>query len=175
MSTRYISALLSPDHASSVLGIGLRSTERCLPAAGTQSRLVELKLARQRVILSGRRPKLAVLIGEGALRQLVGGAEVMREQLRRLADAGDNFPDITVQVLPFTCGAHAGGGSGPVAILRFAEAPGVGVVHLAGLSGGISLVSQPDVVGYTRAFEQLRTSALTPATSARLLQEMAAG
>src|SRR5207245_4170686 len=28
MSTRYISALLSPDHASSVLGIGLRSTER---------------------------------------------------------------------------------------------------------------------------------------------------
>jgi hypothetical protein len=28
MSTRYISALLSPDHASSVLGIGLCSTER---------------------------------------------------------------------------------------------------------------------------------------------------
>jgi hypothetical protein len=27
MSTRYISALLSPDHASSVLGIRLRSTE----------------------------------------------------------------------------------------------------------------------------------------------------
>ncbi|MGH3405039.1 MAG: helix-turn-helix domain-containing protein [Streptosporangiaceae bacterium] len=160
--------LQTPEYAHALAG-----ADPSLPAAGTQSRIVELKLARQQAILSCQRPELTVLIGEGALRQLVGGAEVLRGQLRRLARIGSDFPEIILQVVPFACGAHAGGGSGPVAILRFAEAAGVGVVHLAGLSGGICLVSQPDVAAYTGAFEQLRTSALTPGASVRLLWEMA--
>jgi transcriptional regulator with XRE-family HTH domain len=144
-----------------------------LPAAGTQSRLVQLTLARQQAILSGQQPQITILMGEGALHQQVGGTEVIRAQLRQLTDLGDTLPVITVQVVPFACGAHAGGGSGPMTILRFAAAPGVGVVYLAGLSG-ICLVSPPDVASHTTAFEQLKTSALTPAASALLLREMVA-
>lgn len=44
-----------------------------------------------------------------------------------------------------------------------------------GLGGGICLAGQQDVASYTRAFEHLRALALTPANSARLLGEMAAG
>jgi hypothetical protein len=46
------------------------------------------------------------------------------------------------------------------------------VIHLATLSGGISLEDQEDVTRYLRAFAQLRGSALTPVASARLLRQL---
>ncbi len=50
--------------------------------------------------------------------------------------------------------------------------PGLGVVYLPGLSGGVCLAGQQDVASYTSAFERLRASALTPAASVRLIREM---
>jgi transcriptional regulator with XRE-family HTH domain len=136
---------------------------------------VEVKLARQRA-LAGRGPRLEFVVGEGALHQMVGGARVMRPQLARLAglaDSGQDVSGVTLQVLPFTAGAHAAAGSGSMAILRFAGTPGLGVVHLAALSGGVSLAGTDEVACYARAFAQLRAAALTPAASARLLRAMA--
>jgi transcriptional regulator with XRE-family HTH domain len=140
-----------------------------LPASA-QDKAAEAVLARQQVILGERRPELAVIIGEGALYQAVGGAGAMRDQRARLAEVSNRCPQVTIQVLPLVCGAPAGG-SGPWTILRFAGAPGLGVVHLECLSGGICLDSQLDVARYVRAFTQLQTSALTPEASALLLQD----
>ena len=50
-------------------------------------------------------PSLWVVIDEAVLRRPVGGAAVMRAQLDRLIDATGK-PNITLQVLPFTAGAH---------------------------------------------------------------------
>ena len=119
-------------------------------------------LTRQQVILGERRPELAVVIGEGALHQVVGGAQVMRAQLARLAEVSGTCPQITIQVLPFACGAYPAGGSGPLSILRFAGAPSLGVVHLPGPCGGICLDSPPDVASHARAITLLRDSALCP-------------
>jgi len=52
--------------------------------------------------------------------------------------------------------------------------PSLGVVHLPGPSGGICLDSPSDVANHTRAFALVRASALTPATTTRLLRDMAA-
>jgi hypothetical protein len=60
-----------------------------------------------------------------------------------------------------------------VTLLRFAEAPGIGIVRLAALSGGVSLDGRDDVGRYLRAFTQLRAVALTPARSAKLLRTLA--
>jgi transcriptional regulator with XRE-family HTH domain len=141
---------------------------------------VEVKLARQRIVLADRSPRLEFLIAEAALHQVVGGARVMRPQLNRLASlAGTELPRsaaggmrVSVQVLPFAAGAYAAG-CGSMAILRFSETQGLGVIHLAGLSGGVSLEGQDDLARYVRAFAQLRAAALSPATSARLLRDMA--
>lgn len=140
---------------------------------------VEVKLARQRIVLAERSPRLEFLIAEAALHQMVGGARVMRPQLARLASlAATDRPrsgggvSVSVQVLPFAAGAYAAG-SASMAILRFSETPGLGVIHLAGLSGGVSLEDQEDLARYVRAFAQLRAAALTPAASARLLRDMA--
>jgi transcriptional regulator with XRE-family HTH domain len=156
--------------------------------AGDEQRLhaVEVKLARQRVVLAERSPRLEFVITEGALHQAVGGLDVMRPQLARLASlaagagaagaTGAPGPSVSLRVLPFEAGAYAAAGCGSMAILRFADTPGLGVIHLAALSGGgagIGLEAAEDVARYVRAFAQLRAAALAPAASARLLRDMA--
>ena len=140
---------------------------------GTQDLFLEAMLTRQRLISAERRPELAVVIGEGALRQVVGGAEVMRAQLSHLAEMSGAYPQISIQVLPFTRGAHPASGSGPLSILRFADAPGLGVVHMPGPYGGIILDGPQSVTSHTQAFTLLRSSALTPAATTQLLRDMA--
>ena len=152
---------------------------------------IEVKLARQRIVLGDRSPNLEVVITEGALRQAVGGPRVMEDQLRWLAAVADagrvtglpgddgaasaGWGPVSLQVLPFAAGAHAAAGCGPLTILRFAPNRGIGVVHLAGLSGGVSLGEAAEVGRYLRTFAQLRSAALAPAASARLLRAIARG
>jgi transcriptional regulator with XRE-family HTH domain len=136
--------------------------------------VVAAKAMRRQVVLdprssasSGRR--LSVILGEGALRQAVGGADVMAGQISHLVRLIDDFPGLIVQVLPFSAGAHAAAGSASLAILRFPDAPSLGVVYLEALSGGVYLESQEDVARYIRAFALLRAAALSAADSVRLL------
>ncbi|MBO0805337.1 MAG: helix-turn-helix transcriptional regulator [Nocardiopsaceae bacterium] len=138
---------------------------------------VEVTLTRQQVVLAERHPRVELLVGESALHQSVGGAGVMRGQLARLAAVAGDGPDagVTLRVLPFRAGAHAAAGCGGMTILRFAAAPGIGVIHLDALSGGISLDGPGEVARYLRAFTRLRLAALAPAASARLLREAARG
>ena len=121
---------------------------------GTQDLLLEGLLTRQQLILGERRPELGVVIGEAALHQVVGGTEVMRAQLAHFTAMTSTCPQITIQVLPFASGAHPASASGPLSILRFADSPSLGVVHL-------------------RAFTLLSASALTPAATTQMLRDMA--
>jgi transcriptional regulator with XRE-family HTH domain len=155
-------------------------------SAEQRGHALEVKLNRQRIVLGGRAPALDLVITEGALRQTVGPARVMREQLARLADAAEAGyvgPDaaseprapLSLRVLPFAAGAHAAAGSGSMTLLRFAEAPEIGIVHLAALSGGVSLEGRTEVGRYLRTFTQLQAAALAPARSARLIRGIARG
>jgi transcriptional regulator with XRE-family HTH domain/anti-sigma regulatory factor (Ser/Thr protein kinase) len=126
-----------------------------------------LTLFRQHFVRE-RRIRLTALIGEAALRQAHDDPGVVRDQLRVLADVGGRT---AVYVLPSHCVPSS---SGPATILRFAAVPGLGAVYLPGLSGGACLTGQQDIANHTKAFEQLRTSALPPAASARLIREIAA-
>jgi len=134
---------------------------------------IEAMLARQQAILGDRKPDIRVVIGEAALRQEVGGPEVMKGQLGRLAGISGDSGTITVQILPFTSGAHAAAGIGSLAILQFAEAPGLGLVHVGGATGGVCLESQADLALHAHVFEQLRAFALSPAQSAVYLRGLA--
>jgi len=127
----------------------------------------ELTLSRQHFVRE-RRIRLTALIGETALRQAHDDPPVMRDQLRALAAASGRA---VVYVLPTRCVPPS---SGPATILRFAAVPGLGAVYLPGLSGGACLTGRQDIASHTKAFEQLRTSALPPAASARLIREIAA-
>ncbi len=131
---------------------------------------IAAQAARRRAVLGAPATRrLSVVLGEAALRQAVGGPGVMAGQISHLARLAGGTAGLTLQVLPFTAGAHAAAGSASLAILRFPAAPGLGVVYLEALSGGVYLESQEDVARYIKAFALLRAAALSPAESARLL------
>jgi transcriptional regulator with XRE-family HTH domain len=172
-----------PQHVPDLLqteeyAMALAHADPACSGDGQCARVVEAKLVRQAVVLGERSAHLEVVLAEGAVRQMVGGPEVMRRQLRRLANlgVGDGVAvgDVTVQVLPFGTGAHAVAGTGAATILRFASMPGLGVVHLDGLAGGASLEGRDALGPYSRAFARLRAAALSPADSGELLRDMAA-
>ena len=151
--------------------------------AGQREDAVAAKAVRRQVVLGGKPagsagptgasvPRLRVVLGEGALRQAVGGPGVLAGQLAHLVQLSEDFPDLSIQVLPFTTGAHAAAGSGSLAILRFPDAPSLGIVYLEALSGGVYLESQADVARYVRAFALLRAAALDAADSLRLLRSL---
>jgi transcriptional regulator with XRE-family HTH domain len=157
-------------------------------SAEQRAHAVEVKLNRQRIVVAGRAPSLDIVMTEGALRQTVGPPRVMREQLGRLAalaETGfaDGLPDgvgaeaersrVSLRVLPFAAGAHAVAGSGPMTLLRFAETPVIGVIHVAALSGGISLEGREEVARYLRTFAGLRSAALPASRSAQLVRAVA--
>jgi transcriptional regulator with XRE-family HTH domain len=130
---------------------------------------VAAKAVRRLGVLTGKR-RLSVVLSEGALHQVVGGPGVLAGQISHLVQLSEDLPDLTLQVLPFSAGAHAAAGSGSLAILRFPDAPSLGVVYLEALSGGVYLESQADVARYIRAFALLRAAALSAADSVRLLR-----
>jgi transcriptional regulator with XRE-family HTH domain len=149
---------------------------------------MEVKLNRQRIVVAGRAPSIEIVMTEGALRQTVGPPRVMREQLGRLAalaetGVADGLPDsdvpeaersrVSLRVLPFAAGAHAVAGCGSMTLLRFAETPEIGVIHLAALSGGISLEGREEVGRYLKTFAELRSAALPASRSAHLIRAVA--
>jgi transcriptional regulator with XRE-family HTH domain len=127
---------------------------------------------RQAGILDGRK-QLVVILGEAVLHQMVGGPEVMTAQLGRLTELTTQLPQMTLQVLPFTAGAHAASASGPVAILRFGDVPGLGAVRIGDVSGGNCLIGPEQVACHTRAFSAVRAEALTARKSGQLITEVA--
>ncbi|HLK01025.1 MAG TPA: helix-turn-helix transcriptional regulator [Streptosporangiaceae bacterium] len=161
-----IPALLqTPDYARA-----LAEGDPGLAGEDARDRVVEATMARQKAILGEHRPDIHLIIGEAALHQQVGGPAVMEGQLGLLAGVSGDSGLITVQILPFSSGAHAAAGIGSLAILQFAHAPGLGVVYLDGARGGVCLERHADLASYARAFEQLRTFALSPAQSALMLR-----
>ena len=94
---------------------GLLQTEdyaRALTTAGypnatheETSRRVALRMARQQILTRPDPPRLWAVIDEAVLRRPVGGPGVMRAQFDRLIEATGQ-PNVTLQVLPFTAGAH---------------------------------------------------------------------
>jgi transcriptional regulator with XRE-family HTH domain len=144
-----------------------------LAGSGARDKAVEATLARQKAILGELKPDVHIVIGEAALHQRVGGAAVIEGQLRVLAGFAADSGTVTVQVLGFESGAHGAAGVGSLSMLQFADAPGLGLVHLGGVGGGVCVEAQEDIAACARVFEQVKAFALSPAQSALLLRGLA--
>jgi transcriptional regulator with XRE-family HTH domain len=147
------------------------------PALGNEAareRAADAVIARQQAIVNGPgRPDIHLIIGEAALHQEVGRPAIRLKQLRRLARIAGGDGSSTLRVLPFGSGAHAAVGNGSLAILSVARSPGLGVVHLGGIDGGVCLEGPRELNVYAEAFDRLQTFALSPGKSAALLRKLA--
>lgn len=110
-----------------------------------------------------------VILGEAALRQMTGGADVMEGQLGILAGISGDSGRVTVQVLPFGQGAHAAQWAGSLTVLGFAWAD-PGAVLIGSATGGVCLDDEADMSAARRVFDRLKTIALPPDRSALVLR-----
>ncbi|KOG38614.1 helix-turn-helix domain-containing protein [Streptomyces resistomycificus] len=125
--------------------------------------LVEVRLARQHVLRSDPPLELSAVLDEAVLRREVGGPDIMARQLARLVEAG-RLPQVRLQVLPFTAGAHIGI-TGPFVIFSFSRTSDLDVVVLDHLTSSLYLERKEDLQAYTEAFDALRIHALSPEDS----------
>jgi hypothetical protein len=137
-------------------------------------RRVALRMTRQRLLSAPEAPHLWAVVDEAALRRPLGGAAVMREQLRHLLEI-TAMPNITLQVVPFNNGGHAAAG-GPFSILRFVESDLPDVVYLEQLTSALYLDKRDDVDRYLAVMERLcleaEPIAATPGNLMRIMDEL---
>ncbi|WP_405560801.1 helix-turn-helix domain-containing protein [Streptomyces canus] len=128
-------------------------------------RRVDLRLRRQSLLERPDAPTLWVVMEEAVLHRVVGGPEVMREQIERLLEVSE-LEHVSVDVVPFTAGAHVGA-CAPFTYFRFEEPELPDIVYTEVLSGAMYLDQRADVSAHLEAHN--RMSLLTSDTDSKAL------
>jgi transcriptional regulator with XRE-family HTH domain len=133
-------------------------------------RRIEIRQARQGLLVNDNPPELWAVLDEAALQRPVGGHEVMTNQLKRLSEVTE-LPNVTVQLLPFTAGEQAGM-EGPFTILSFPDIADSDIVFAANGTGGMYLEDRNTVLRCRSIFDHLRAAGLSPEDSVAFLARM---
>ncbi|MEU7023382.1 helix-turn-helix transcriptional regulator [Streptomyces sp. NPDC046203] len=155
--------LQAEDYAHAVVARGIPDAPRA-----EVDRRVALRLERQKILFSENAPRLHAVLDEAALRRPYGDRAVMQGQLRHLIEISEH-PNVTLQVMPFSFGGHAGE-SGSFTMLRFPESDLSDVVYLEQLTSALYLDKREEVAQYTRVMERLQQDSPDPAESRDLLR-----
>jgi transcriptional regulator with XRE-family HTH domain len=129
-------------------------------------RLVDIRMKRQEILTRTKPPRLWAILDESVIRRVVGSPQIMREQLDRLLEANES-PHITLQVLPFSQGAH-GAALGSFVIIGGTE-PTLDVVYVDFHTGSLFLEKDEELNRYRLAFEYLRAQALDMEASSAMI------
>jgi transcriptional regulator with XRE-family HTH domain len=129
---------------------------------------VDTRLERQN-ILSGDEPATAwFIIDESVLYRSFGDVQAMEEQMEHLENAAAK-PNIFIQVLPFSASNHPGM-EGPLRIIYFPDSRPAW--YTEGWSVGRMSDSAAETDKAITNFDLIRTSALSPAESLRLIRDV---
>jgi hypothetical protein len=129
---------------------------------------VRVRMARQSLLTLDDPIDLRVVLDEAVLSRPVGGPAVMVDQFQRLIEAA-RLPNVTLQILPFVVGAHAGM-DGTFAILQFEEERDADVVFTENATGGLFLEKAEELIKYSSTFESIRAAALSPEESIEMIE-----
>ncbi|WP_030753964.1 helix-turn-helix domain-containing protein [Streptomyces sp. NRRL F-5135] len=132
---------------------------------------VEVRLTRQKRLAGESPMEFWAVLAEGVLRQEVGGADVMRAQLEHMVAVAEQ-PNVTLQVLPFSRGAHSGM-FGPYLLLSFPQVASLDLVLSETPTGNVWLEREEEVARYRALFDDARTTALPPTESLALIRRAA--
>lgn len=122
---------------------------------------VELRMSRQKILEGENAVQLEIVMEEAALRRIVGGRTVMRDQYRHLLNRVEH-PNIEIRVVPFEAGAlvSPNGGfmllhmSDPFSLIAYAVSP----------AGGFYMESD-DALRQADSYDRLREMSLDPEDS----------
>jgi hypothetical protein len=131
--------------------------------------LVAARMERQSVLSGSKPPRLWVVIDEAVLHRQVGSDKIMHDQLLHLADMSER-PYVTIEVVPFSAGAH----SGLLGACAIADIDGGSpTVYLETLSEGFVVDTPSAVSGVKLTFDTLRAEALPRGASRNLIMKQA--
>ncbi|NEC85194.1 helix-turn-helix transcriptional regulator [Streptomyces sp. SID12501] len=129
--------------------------------------LLKVRKVRQAKIEEGGATYSAIL-WEGVVTHPLVSTEVHRDQLSAILEIGTR-KNVTVQVLPFGAGALAALTSA-FSTFSFDAEPIVEAVTLENLRGTSVLEGPEDLTAYANAYDLLRSAALAPDASAKLIR-----
>jgi transcriptional regulator with XRE-family HTH domain len=132
---------------------------------------VAARMERQAVLAKENPARLWAIMDEAAVRRTVGGPQVMRRQLRRIAEEATK-PNLTAQVIPYAAGAHPGM-QGSFILLDFPDPADSSLIYMESLAGDLFLENSTDISRYAENFQHLRAAALRPDETVALLVEVA--
>ncbi|WP_033343408.1 helix-turn-helix domain-containing protein [Catenuloplanes japonicus] len=140
-------------------------------SADEVERRVRVRIERQSLLMQDDPIDLWMVLDEAVVGRPVGGDAVMRAQIQHLVDRAE-LPNVTLQVLPFSAGAHAGM-DGTFTILDFPEPTDTDVVYAENATGGLFLEKADELRKYVFIFDHIRAAALRPEESVALLADLA--
>jgi transcriptional regulator with XRE-family HTH domain len=137
--------------------------------------LIEVRMQRQDKILNREDPPAQhYVIDEAVIRRRVGGqvdAGIMPRQLAHLAELA-RHPEITVELIPFSQGAHFGM-RGEFTVLGFEGTAPAGVVYLENMQRPVTVTDSEEVASYLEAFDHLRQLTLREDETIRFINSVA--
>lgn len=130
--------------------------------------LVATRMERQSFLTDPEAPTLWAVVDETVLRRPTGGRAIMHAQLAHLLEMSDR-PKVTLQVVPFDTGAHAGL---TCCFILLTLPGGVTLAYSEDLTGG-RFVERPDDVGHwAMCYESIKSLALPVKQSADLIRRI---
>ncbi|MFF3939088.1 helix-turn-helix domain-containing protein [Streptomyces phaeofaciens] len=156
--------LQTPAYAEAVISAG---PDHVAPDVITQ--LVKVREGRQAKIEESGASYTAIL-WEAVVAHPLVDVDIHRQQLAAILEIGQR-KNVTVQVLPFSVGALAASTSA-FSSFSFDSVPVVEAVTLENLRGTSVLEAPEDLTAYANMYDLLRSAALAPDASARLLRDI---
>lgn len=138
------------------------------PSADQADRFAAVRATRQKRLTDDDPLILRAVINEAVLRREVGGPEVFRAQLDRLAEAAA-LPNVSIRLLPFSTQEHPSM-LGGFTCLRFPQEP-LNVAYVE-YDGGAIYIERPwRVERFADTFERLADLALTERETIEILDQ----
>ncbi|KOG36470.1 helix-turn-helix domain-containing protein [Streptomyces resistomycificus] len=137
--------------------------------SGDIDRAVRVRMERQAMLTLPDAPDAWFIVHEGAVRNAIGDGALMAEQLERVLHTAD-LPTVTLQVLAFDSGTYPA--TGTFTMLGFPAPEDPDLVYRDGITDAVYLEGEHHVREYTRAFDGLRATALSPQRSAQLIKSI---
>jgi transcriptional regulator with XRE-family HTH domain len=134
-------------------------------------RRLELQRHRQALLNDQPTPEYWVVLDEAVLQRTVGSRQVMKAQVDQLIHAAAK-PHVTLQVLRFQAGEHAGM-HGEFTIFKYHEPADPDVVYIETAAEDMNFESFEVTRRYGLLFDRLRASALDMGESVRVLTDLA--
>ncbi|WP_193513404.1 DUF5753 domain-containing protein [Streptomyces griseoloalbus] len=131
------------------------------------AQLVKIRESRQTKIQEGGATYTAI-VWEAVITHPLVSVDVHREQLSAMLAIGTR-KNVTIQVLPFGAGLMAAASSA-FSTFSFDSEPTVEAVTLENLRGASVLEAAEDLAAYAHVYDLLRSSAMAPEESAKLIR-----